>query len=346
MKCTDLMAQLANQSPLYQPGVFWQEASKDMLQDMAEEGLASFRKLSSSLSFFVPTYGYPGNALSNETMQSWQAWLENQDLSAKQHTYLSQLLSGYSAALADYRTLAASEYASNAQPDLMRFSESQVGDPVEQFEIEGKYYSRSALNYLTGLSFLKKHIDFKQIKTVMEIGGGFGTLGEILYKTLPETRYIDIDIPPTLCCSSYYLQQVIGEGAVTRLDDTANNEQIEIEQLKQASVLPSWQIEKLQGKIDLFVNFISFQEMEPDIVQNYLNHVTRLQADWILLRNMREGKQLRAQHRFGVDKPIFSEDYARMLTDYDLIETNVIPFGFKTVDGYHSEIMLFKRKGR
>jgi hypothetical protein len=86
--------------------------------------------------------------------------------------------------------------------------------------------------------------------------------------------------------------------------------------------------------------------MEPDIVQNYLNHVTRLQADWVLLRNMREGKQLSSQHRFGVDNPIFSEDYARMLGDYDLIATNVIPFGFKTVDGFHSELMLFKRKGR
>ena len=114
--------------------------------------------------------------------------------------------------------------------------------------------------------------------------------------------------------------------------------------MKKAAILPSWFIEKLQGKIDLFVNFISFQEMEPEIVQNYLDNVTRLQADWVLLRNMREGKQLRSQNRFGVDKPIFSEDYARMLPDYDLIETNVYPYGFKTVDGYHSELMLFKRR--
>jgi hypothetical protein len=31
MKCKDLMAQLAEQSPLYQPSVFWQEASKDRI---------------------------------------------------------------------------------------------------------------------------------------------------------------------------------------------------------------------------------------------------------------------------------------------------------------------------
>lgn len=345
MKCTDLINQLEKQSPLYQPGVFWKEASKDMIAQFNEQGVEHFRQLSASLNFFVPTYGYPGNALSEQTIQAWQAWLSEQDLPSKQNSYISQHITGYNSALADYRTLAASEFGAQASPNLMAFSESQVGDPIEQFEIEGKDFSRSALNYLIGLSFLKKHIDFNNIKTVMEIGGGFGTLGEILYKTLPDRRYIDIDIPPTLCCSSYYLQKVMGEEAITTYEQTAHSDTIEINQLKQVSVLPSWQIEQLQGKVDLFVNFISFQEMEPDIVQNYLCHVSRLRADWILLRNMREGKQLRSQNRFGVDKPIFSEDYARMLVEYDLIVSNVIPYGFKTVDGFHSELMLFKRKG-
>jgi hypothetical protein len=33
-----------------------------------------------------------------------------------------------------------------------------------------------------------------------------------------------------------------------------------------------------------------------------------------------------------------------MLTNYDLIERNVHPFGFQTVDGFHSELMLLKRR--
>ncbi|GAB6069741.1 hypothetical protein JCM30760_08380 [Thiomicrorhabdus hydrogeniphila] len=342
--CYTLMQILAKQSKLYQPGVFWQEASKVMLDDLDKHGIETFRSLSSSLSFFVPTYGYPGNALSEETMDSLQNWIKEQDLPDKQTAYLNQFASGYGAALADYRTLIASEFNANQAPKLTQFSESQFGNPLEQFEIEGNRYSRSALNYLAGLSFLKKHADLSSFTTVMEIGGGFGTLGEILYQTLPKTQYIDIDIPPTLCCSSYYLQQVFGEAEVSTYKDIQSLEQIELKTLKKAAILPSWCIEKLQGKIDLFVNFISFQEMEPEIVQNYLDNVTRLQADWVLLRNMREGKQLRSQNRFGVDKPIFSEDYARMLPDYDLIETNVYPYGFKTVDGYHSELMLFKRR--
>lgn len=342
--CHPLMQALAQQSKLYQPGVFWEEASKVMMEELDTKGIETFRSLSSSLSFFVPTYGYPGNALSEQTMDSLKDWINSQALPAKQSAYLNQLTSGYGAALADYRTLVASEYGTQKAPYLTEFSESQVGAPVEQFEIEGHRYSRSALNYLTGLSFLKKHTDLSGFKRVMEIGGGFGTLGEILHQTLPDAQYVDIDIPPTLCCSTYYLKQVFGESQVSTFDDVALLKSVELTDLKQAAVLPSWCIEKLQGKLDLFVNFISFQEMEPDIVQNYLDNVSRLEADWVFLRNMREGKQLRAQNRFGVDKPIFSEDYAQMLPGYDLLETNVYPYGFKTVDGYHSELMLFKRR--
>ena len=54
-----------------------------------------------------------------------------------------------------------------------------------------------------------------------------------------------------------------------------------------------WQIEKLKGKIDLFVNFISFQEMEPEVVKNYLLKVINLKPKYILLRNLREGKQIK-----------------------------------------------------
>lgn len=341
--CNKLMAKLAQQSPLYQPGAFWQEASKDMVEDLSVNGLENFRRLATSMIFFVPSYGHPGNSIPAESMQSLHNWIESQNFNPKQKQFMTNFFTGYSAALADYRALLASEYLQGGV-DLIQFSESQAGNPKEQFEIEGRFYSRSALNYLLGLSFLKKHTDLSRLKTVLEIGGGFGTLGEILHQTLPQTKYIDIDIPPTLCCSTYYLQESVGRECVTDYAVVADADKIDIEQLKKISVLPSWEIEKLQGKIDLFVNFISFQEMEPDIVQNYLNNVTRLQADWILLRNMREGKPLKAQHRFGVDKPIFSEDYARMLPGYQLVETNVMPYGFKTVDGFHSEIMLFKRK--
>ena len=74
-------------------------------------------------------------------------------------------------------------------------------------------------------------------------------------------------------------------------------------------LLPNWKIEDLRGSIDLFVNFISFQEMEPHIVSNYILHVQRLSPKWVLLRNLREGKQLASGKKLvsiiSADKGLF-----------------------------------------
>ena len=64
----------------------------------------------------------------------------------------------------------------------------------------------------------------------------------------------------------------------------------------------------------------------------------------MLLRNIREGKQLKREGHAGVTTPIKTDDYLGMLPNYRLIARNVHPFGFETVDGFHSELMLFKRQ--
>ena len=110
-------------------------------------------------------------------------------------------------------------------------------------------------------------------------------------------------------------------------------------------VLAAWQLPRLRGRIDLFVNFISFQEMEPDVVENYLAEVDRLDARYVLLRNIREGRESPASAGgLGVLDPPRSEHYDRFLPGYELVAANAIPFGFATVDGSHSELRLYRRR--
>jgi hypothetical protein len=199
---------------------------------------------------------------------------------------------------------------------------------------------------LLGLAMLKKHLPAGYVpRTILEIGGGFGTLGEILSASgVEDLRYIDVDIPPTSFVAQWYLQHAVGENAVTTYAMTREKREIDISSLARLSVLCAWQIEKLRGSVDLFVNFISFQEMEPQTVKNYLSHVDRLGARWLLLRNMREGKQKRTvRNNVGVENPIRGDDYINMLPGYELVARNVHPFGLRTVDGYHSEILILRR---
>ena len=336
---------MQQQAAVYQPTSFWATASQGITDELNQQGVEAFRRLKSALTFFVPNYGAPASGLSVDQIALLEKTLHYAYPDAvKAGLSLNRAISGYQSALADYRVLQASEQP-GALPELLVFSESQVGEPVEQWQWGRHHYSRSALNYLLGLSFLKKHLNGEVPRTLLEIGGGFGTLGEIWSQSgIPNWQYIDIDIPPTQFVADYYLRQVLGESNVSGFDDLTAGAPVDIAALKQAAVLCSWQIEQLQGTVDLFVNFISFQEMEPDVVQNYLHHVDRLQTRWVLLRNMREGKQLKRDGHAGVTTPIKTDDYQHMLPNYQLIDRNVHPFGFETVDGFHSELMLFKRQ--
>lgn len=338
---------MSQQNELYRPTHFWEEASQCIVQEICEHGIERFRALPHPLGFFVPTYGVPGNSFSSAECDGLRSWLAAENPCAiKPQISLDQFLSGHAAALADYRVLLAADNPVRL-PHLHTFSESTVGYPIEQFELDGRRFSRSALNYLLGLAMLKKYLPAHEVpRTVLEIGGGFGTLGEILNSSgVDGLRYIDIDIPPTSYVAHWYLGQVAGSKAVTGYATTRDRADIAIEFLTRLSVLCAWQIEKLRGEVDLFVNYISFQEMEPHVVRNYLSHVVRLGARWVLLRNMREGKEKRVVGKpAGVDTPITGDDYLAMLPRYELVDRNVHPFGYQTVDGYHSELLLLRRK--
>ena len=331
-------------SELYRPTSFWEVASNRIASELELNGIDLFRSLDTALGFFVPTYGSPGSGFNSEQVAGLVNWLKDHyPEDSKPKLALNHFLNGRMSALSDYRALLAADDPKQL-PYLHEFSESEFGAPIEQFEFNCRRFSRSSLNYLLGLALLKKHLNGEVPRTVLEVGGGFGTLGEILSKgSIEGLRYIDIDIPPMSFIAQHYLTEVLGEDNVATFSQTSTRNAIDIDSLPEATVLCSWQIEKLNGQVDLFVNFISFQEMEPHIVKNYLSHVSRLEAEWILLRNMREGKNRRRGDRTGVEIPILGEDYIEMLLGYELIERNVLPFGYQTIDNFNSELLLLRR---
>ena len=330
------------QEPLYQPTSFWEEASKDIIADLTKNGFDNFRSLKSALDFFVPTYGVPGNTMTHEEVETIeQALLTNTECGSKKHMSFMQMLSGESWALSDYRVYMAGD-VKDRSPDISALSESKVGNPAEHFCFDNRWLSRSFLNYLHGICFLKKNIDCSSLSTVLEIGGGFGTLGEI-FQQAGDYTYIDVDIPPTAAVASYYLSEVSSENFID-YTTTRNIDHIPVPPVGTKMVICPWQLPKLEGNVDLFVNYISFQEMEPAVVKHYLQQVDRLETRYILLRNLREGKAQKSQDViYGVETPVTGADYDLYLKNYNLIATNVIPFGYKTVDGFHSELRLYKR---
>ena len=161
---------------LYRATAFWAHSLSLLIDELSQEGLEKFRRLEYPLRMFVPTYGFPGSGLSLSDFELLK-YLQLSTIKSKQ--IVENCISGYSQAFSDYRLFRACSDAL-VSFDVASFSESSVGDPLEQFFFDGKYYSRSSLNYLLGLCYIESVISNSQVNTVLEIGGGYGSLGEIL----------------------------------------------------------------------------------------------------------------------------------------------------------------------
>ena len=334
--------ELETKSDCYKPGVFWENALEKIEKLYLHDGISNFRNHPINLSFFVPTYGYPGSGLSLSTRNRLIKLINNCN-NEKDRKLIWSKINGNQHALADYRVFA----VKNSQNDpfgLRNFSESEIGKPIEHFLFDGSRFSRSSLNYLLGLSFLNSvDCNFKP-RTILEIGGGYGSLAEVIGKSaLKKFKYIGLDLPPMFLLAKDYIRKCFCNSGEMGITKSFKKEKLQINDLERFSFLPNWAIEKIHGSIDLFVNFISFQEMEPEIVKNYAYHIQRLNPKYLLLRNMREGKQVVNVGRIGVKKPIKRQDYLKMFANYELIKSSVLEYGFQTVDSFNSEIMVLKK---
>ncbi len=330
----ELMADMAAAPALYRPTSFWEGACNSIADEMRAKGIDSFRSHASANAYFVPNYAERSNAATHaaELLRS----VGKHDLANR--------LSNKNLARYDHAVVAALD--PDRLPRVAGLSESDAGKPWEHLEFDGDKVSRSFLNYQRGLVLLKRTVPDLQLSTVLEIGGGYGTLGEILAKGGEGIRYIDVDIPPVGFASTWYLSTVLGPDRVATYADLKGRDSIAIDELPDATVLPSWQLPVLSGSVDLFVNFISFQEMEPEVVANYVSHVKRLGAKYVLLRNSVTGKPVKKDSAApGVHTPVVRATYLDLFSDYELLASDRMLFGHAVEGGLQSEVMILKRRG-
>ncbi len=338
---------------IYKPTSFWNKLIQKNFDAIKKGKIRYFRNKSSGFVGFVPFHSEIRRAkLKKRELTKILSLISSYKTKEKQKRKMSNMildtLNGYERAKNSYKIL----LTDTKKPLFYNFNESKVGNPTEQFNFDGKLFSASSLNYLTGLLFLKKYIPHFDNKIFLEIGGGFGTVGEILNNLKTKNfKYINLDLPPLNMISEFYLKKSCNKKVSTHFD-FRKEKHINISKLNNFCCLPNFDIERLKGKIDIFVNFISFQEMEYNVVNNYLEKIFKLKPNYILLRNLREGKNTnintnKYKHKFlfFVNKPLKKSNYISILKkNYKMLGSNVEPYGFKTWDNYNSEILLFKRK--
>jgi putative sugar O-methyltransferase len=285
--------------PIYRPTNFWTPGLRDILADLETRGLEAFKSWPTAGFWFYPGYGRPfAPRVVDKTFK--QAAKANPALTRR--TWLRSL-NGFHEAMRDFDAARLAWDQSRWPFDLTDFGESAVGQPVRHYALTESEprWGKPYLNYLLCLAALSRHVDTPP-RHFLEIGGGFGVLGEIVMQRDPEARYVDLDIPPLLTVASYYLSALFGDRV--RIPDVPDDPV----DLASSACLPNWRLPDVRGPFDVFVNSFSFQEMEPHVVDHYVGKVADLGVTYVVSLNSREGKRRATEGtEGGVLDPVTSD---------------------------------------
>ncbi len=218
--------------------------------------------------------------------------------------------------------------ACGARP-LAAYGESLAGGPEEYYVIDGRTHTYWGLYAYMQYAWCCRHIDFGGVRTYVELGPGLGRVVEVIKKLHPDIRFLLFDLAPQLYVCNQYLQTVFPDSTIAYR---------EAKGLSDLGSVPAGSICILgtlrfplltETPSDLFWNSASFQEMEPHVVEHYLQSVSR-SARHIYLRQQLLGQlQAPCAGEVGVLRKTKFVHYVNLLRDYEL--TDLVPSWCNTV---------------
>lgn len=176
-----------------------------------------------------------------------------------------------------------------------KLEEPMVGNPIV-VEESGKKISQDISNSYMEYSYIRHAIgeDFPQVKTIAEIGGGYGRLS-YLFHLLHQgegIKIVLIDLPPALLVAQWYLRKVFPDAKIMPYQNFSNFLEIkgDFEKSSICFLLPH-QLELLPAAtIDLLINVSSLQEMSREQINHYYELIDQktqyfYTKQWVLWEN-------------------------------------------------------------
>ncbi len=278
----DLMVSDSPGTGKYAPGPHWKARTAAAVREIKRYGLADFRGYTSgvgtSFADLAPvdvrlTLGTSRRRLALQFVLD-RVWPFSMVMDAQIMLTRSYLLRALSLDAQCLRNSA------EAQDLLARYSmpESRLGGCVLTVEIGGEEIAIRYLEMLQRIDRATEIVPIADVRSLFEIGGGFGANVHLMVENFPNLRKIVyLDIPPTLYVGTCYLRTLYGD-AVRDFSATQSLSRIAFaddDSLEIIAISPR-QIEALDLEVDLFWNGDSFIEMPRNVVANYAARVLAL----------------------------------------------------------------------
>ncbi len=217
---------------------------------------------------------------------------------------------------------------------VYQFKASLIGNPEHVIMVGDKPYTISILSCYLQYAYCCNYIDFDGVKILVELGCGSGKQVEVIKKLHPDICFLLFDIPPQVYVCEQYLKSVF-PGDVVSYRDTKQMDSVTDIRGGRIFIFGNWKFPIIgQLRADLFWNSASFQEMEPDVVANYLKYINT-QARAVYLREVMGGKEVALTRGSpGVLKQTKLEDYRKGLGNFKLHNISPVLWPIRKRSGY------------
>jgi putative sugar O-methyltransferase len=297
----EMFSALRGARPEVLPSRYWEELNKTNLEQLSAHGYESFKR-TLALNYFtfivsrkdvqlrflqehLPLRVVAGCAAASALRGGHQGLVWKQSL------------------LYTYHTLLIWEYVRRTVPGGIpqTLSEPQEGGPFRIYS-GGKLVSQDLANSVLEYESITTPIAGSgELKTVMELGAGYGRTAFVFLKLMPALRYVVVDIPPALYVAERYLSSQFKDRRIFPFREFSSYDEIreEFESAQIAFILPN-QAELLPEKcVDLTVNISSLHEMRMDQVRYYFSQIERLTRHWFYLKEWKMSRNPFEKEQFG-----------------------------------------------
>jgi len=281
---------------LYQPTNYWDFYQKKFLPELQKQGLADFRRRKNSIltafngSDLTP---YPEIGVKLPRGGTWLGRQLTRLINFLPLIYLR--INGIKDEEVIHLLYWFVKDAFDKQGlEIKKCSANKIGNPEDICEIDGALWTLTHLRlcntFINGIT----HFVLPKDAIVCELGTGMGRNIEIMASLYPEYTFLMFDIPPQLYIANQYLKKVFGNRVIPFEEayglDVTGKLTLPVELKGKIIILPTVRMPMWSSlKINLFWNSDSFQEMEPEIVENYLNLVKKMNPQGIYINAYPEG---------------------------------------------------------
>ncbi len=318
-----MMEDLERCDEFYRPTSYWIHLQKSFLPELRGKGLGDFRRRKGSvLSSFGATDllidgilaikpSFRGAKRLTAFLNAFIDWfpLLELEIPAMNPLWLTSYF---------YRHVKSKYEAIGLE--LRRCPTSKFGNPEDLETIGNGVWSTIHLQYCSMFADAAKHIGFKPDGVFCELGAGLGRNVEIIGQVFENTTALVFDIPPQLYVANQYLQTIFGSRVISYREAISlippKDGSIPKGLVGKIIVLPTWRMPDWSNtKIDVFWNSASFQEMEPDVVSNYLSRVASMCPEWIFINALPMGNYWGEWKpgRGGTEAPVMESCYMETL---------------------------------